>query len=93
MSTDVDAAGDAGAVAVDISRRLGSDGDYWIARDEDTSVTSQGTTRQGALENLDEAVAGFHGAGEPPSTEELREFGIDPANNTSGSISDSNQFE
>jgi len=56
-------------------------------------VTSQGTTRQGALENLDEAVAGFHGAGEPPSTEELREFGIDPANNTSGSISDSNQFE
>lgn len=30
---------------------------WWVARDEATGVTSQGETRQDALENLDEAVA------------------------------------
>jgi predicted RNase H-like HicB family nuclease len=28
----------------------------WVARDEEVGVTSQGETRQEALENLDEAV-------------------------------------
>lgn len=30
--------------------------DRWVATDEDTGVTSQGPTREAALENLDEAV-------------------------------------
>lgn len=65
----------------------------WIARDEDTGVTSQGPSRQTALENLDEAVAGYHGAGESPTDEELRELGIDPEENTSGSLDSSDVFE
>jgi len=31
--------------------------DWWVARDDDTGITSQGPTRSAALENLDEAVA------------------------------------
>jgi predicted RNase H-like HicB family nuclease len=65
----------------------------WVARDEDTGVTSQGQTRQAALENLDEAVAGYHGAGESPSDDDLREMGIDPEQNTSGSLDESDVFE
>lgn len=48
------------------SLSLGESGDVWVARDEDTGVTSQGQTRQAALENLDEAVAGYHGVGGIP---------------------------
>lgn len=65
----------------------------WVARDEDTGVTSQGQTRQAALENLDEAVAGYHGAGESPSDDDLREMGIGPAQTTSGSLDESDVFE
>ncbi|WP_436903740.1 type II toxin-antitoxin system HicB family antitoxin [Halovenus halobia] len=94
MSTDADKRREEDmAVPVDISLSLGEDGDVWIARDEDTGVTSQGPTRQAALENLDEAVAGYHGAGESPTDEELRELGIDPENNESGSIDKSDIFE
>ena len=31
--------------------------EWWVARDDDTGVASQGPTREAALENLDEAVA------------------------------------
>ncbi|TQQ82313.1 type II toxin-antitoxin system HicB family antitoxin [Halonotius roseus] len=64
---------------------LTKDGDWWIARDTETGVTSQGETRRTALENLDEAVALHNGEiGEEPTDEELREAGIDPADNVTG---------
>lgn len=65
-----------------LTREEGSD--YWVARDERTGVASQGTTRQEALDNLDEAVALHEGtAGESVDTpaEEravFEELGIDP---------------
>lgn len=60
--------------------RLTEDDDgWWVARDIDAEVTSQGETREGALENLDEAVALAAGEiGHEPTDEELRELGIDP---------------
>jgi len=69
------------------------DDEWWVASDENTGVTSQGKTRQEALENLDEALEGYHGKGEPPTDAELRELGIDPEQNVSGSIEDSEIFE
>jgi predicted RNase H-like HicB family nuclease len=94
MSADTDDPGDGEQTPpVNISLSLGEDGESWIARDEDTGVTSQGPTRQSALENLDEAVAGYHGAGEPPTEEDLRDLGIDPEQNESGSLDDSTVFE
>lgn len=67
--------------------------EWWIARDTETGVTSQGKTRERALENLDEALAGYRGEGAAPTEEELRELGINPSNNTSGSIDESDIFE
>lgn len=67
--------------------------EWWVAKDEETGVVSQGRSRQAALENLDEALAGYHGEGEPPSDDDLRELGIDPERNTSGSVEDSDIFE
>lgn len=67
--------------------------DWWVAKDKDTGVVSQGKSRQEALENLDEALAGYHGEGESPSDEDLRELGIDPEHNTSGSLDESEIFE
>ncbi|WP_135829305.1 type II toxin-antitoxin system HicB family antitoxin [Halorussus halobius] len=67
--------------------------DWWVARDTETGVTSQGRTREEALANLDEALAGYRGEGEKPSEDDLRELGIDPANNESGSLDDSEMFE
>jgi len=94
MSTDTDNAGDEESTPpVNIALSLSESGDVWIARDEDTGVTSQGGTREAALENLDEAVSGYHGAGEPPSDDDLREMGIDPKQNTSGSLDESDVFE
>jgi len=63
---------------------LTEDGDWWIARDTATGVVSQGRTREAALENLDEALAGYHSDGREFGDEELREAGIDPARNVSG---------
>jgi predicted RNase H-like HicB family nuclease len=60
--------------------------EWWIARDTETGVTSQGKRRKSALDNLDEALAGYRSEGDAPSDDELRELGIDPSNNTSGSI-------
>ena len=94
MSTDTDDSGEEGTASpVNISLSLGESGELWIARDEDTGVTSQGPTRQSALQNLDEAVAGYHGAGEPPADESLRDLGIDPERNVSGSADDSDIFD
>lgn len=63
---------------------LTDEDEWWVARDVETDVTSQGETRIEALENLDEAVAGYNGDGHEPTDEELREIGIDPENNVSG---------
>jgi len=58
--------------------------EYWVAKDIETGVASQGKTREQALENLDEAVGLYRGEiGESiDSWEEekaaLEEMGIDP---------------
>lgn len=59
-------------------------GGLWVARDTVAKVTSQGHTRHEALENLDEAVAAAKGEGREPTDEELRDLGIDPADNRKG---------
>lgn len=65
--------------------RLWREGDWWVARDVDTGVTTQGPSREAALENLDEAVALHEGeTGSEPTEEDLRELGIDPAQNATG---------
>ncbi len=65
--------------------RLWSEEEWWIAKDLESGVTTQGPTRTEALDNLDEAVALFHGSvGREPTDEELRAVGIDPADNTTG---------
>lgn len=57
---------------------------WWVARDEETGVASQGETRQNAHDNLNEAVAlhkGEIGKSIDSSEEEekvLDELGIDP---------------
>jgi predicted RNase H-like HicB family nuclease len=72
---------------------LTDEGDWWVARDTESGVTSQGRTRHEALDNLDEALEGYHGAGEEPTDEDLRALGIDPEENESQSIEDSDVFE
>lgn len=67
--------------------------EWWVAKEEETGVVSQEKRRQDALENLDEALQGYHGEGEPPSEDELRELGIDPEQNTSGSLDGSTIFD
>lgn len=49
--------------------------------DTKSGVASQGETREAALENLDDAVAGYEGAGRLLTDEELRELEIDPEDN------------
>ena len=65
--------------------RLWREDDWWVAKDVETGVTTQGESRDVALANLDEAVA-LHNdeVGSEPTDEELREMGIDPADNTTG---------
>lgn len=64
--------------------RLVHEGEWWVATDVETGVTSQGQSREAALENLDEALALRRGEiGESIDTlseehELLRELGIDP---------------
>ncbi|ELZ59927.1 MULTISPECIES: type II toxin-antitoxin system HicB family antitoxin [Halorubrum] len=65
--------------------RLWREGDGWVATDVETGVTTQGSTRDEALTNLDDAVALRRDeAGQGPTDEELREFGIDPDANETG---------
>lgn len=72
------------STGIEPSITLTEDDGWWIARDTETGVASQGETREEALDNLDEAVALYKGeAGETiDSPEEEREFfrelGIDP---------------
>lgn len=57
---------------------------WWVAKDEETGVASQGKSREEALEMLDEAVALYKGEiGESMDSWEeekavLEELGIDP---------------
>ncbi|WP_318568447.1 type II toxin-antitoxin system HicB family antitoxin [Salinigranum marinum] len=63
--------------------RLWQEDDWWIAKDVETGVTTQGESRAAALENLDDAVALRDGErGRAPTDEELRTARIDPAHNT-----------
>lgn len=63
--------------------RLWREDGWWIAKDVETGVTTQGQSREAALANLDDAVALHDGeVGRAPTDEELRELGIDPADNT-----------
>ncbi|PHQ41543.1 HicB family protein [Halorubrum sp. C191] len=61
-----------------------ADDGWWVARDEETGVASQGETRQDALDNLDEAVALHKGEivesidTQEQEEEVLEELGIDP---------------
>ncbi len=65
--------------------RLWREDDWWLAKDVETGVTTQGPSREAALDNLDDAVAFHRGeTGREPAGEELRELGIDPADNTAG---------
>ena len=58
---------------------LTNEDEWWVAKDEETGVASQGETRMEALENLDEAVALYKGEiGRPVTDDDLREWGIDP---------------
>jgi predicted RNase H-like HicB family nuclease len=65
--------------------RLWQEDGWWIAKEVDTGVTTQGASREEALGNLDDAVAVHTGTrGREPTDEALRALGIDPANNTTG---------
>jgi predicted RNase H-like HicB family nuclease len=65
--------------------RMWREGDSWVITDVETGVTTQGDTREEALEMLDDAVALHRGEiGREPTEEELRELGIDPEDNTTG---------
>jgi len=65
--------------------RLWQEDAWWIPKDVDTGVTTQGESRTAALENLDDAVALFEGErGRAPTDEELRAAGIEPADDTTG---------
>lgn len=65
--------------------RLWQEDDRWLARDVETGVTTQGESREAALEMLDDAVALHDGErGRAPTDEELRAAGVDPADNTTG---------
>lgn len=65
--------------------RMWREGDMWVITDVDTGVTTQGETRQEALDMLDDAVAAYNDdRGHEPTDEELRELGIDPDDNPTG---------
>ena len=65
--------------------RLWREGNGWVATDVATGVTTQGSTRDEALVNLDDAVALRRDeVGREPTDEELRELGIDPDANETG---------
>lgn len=81
MSTDI---GSNDATNGEVRITLTKEDEWWVATDEQTGVTSQGKTRESALENLDEAVAGYDGEGRPPTQEELEAIGIDADANESG---------
>ena len=94
MSIESDDDPENAGIPTRISLERSDDGEVWLVRDRETGVATEGETRQQALEMLDDAVAAYNGdAGREPTDEELREMGIDPEENTSGSIDDSEIFE
>lgn len=65
--------------------RLWREGDWWVIEDVQTGVTTQGQSREQALENLDDALALHRGEiGREPTDDELIAAGIDPDENTTG---------
>lgn len=59
-----------------------NDDGWWTAREETIGLTTQGESRDEALNNLDEVIAAVENdEGHAPSDEELRDAGIDPENN------------
>jgi predicted RNase H-like HicB family nuclease len=65
--------------------RMWREDGVWVITDVETGVTTQGETREEALEMLDEAVALHQDEiGHEPNDAELRELGIDPEDNTTG---------
>ena len=65
--------------------RLWREDDWWVAEHRETGVTTQGSSKGAALDNLEEAVALRRGdTGREPTAEELQAAGIDPADNTTG---------
>lgn len=55
---------------------------WWTARDDTRGLTAQGETREEVLANLDDVIEAVENdAGRPPTDEELRAAGIDPADN------------
>ncbi len=81
MSTDT---GSNGVSEPQTTITLTKEDDWWVAKDEETGVASQGKTRTEALEMLDEAVA-LHNdeKGESVDTAEkerdvLEDLGLDP---------------
>lgn len=52
---------------------------WWVAKDEETGVASQGKSRQEALENLDEALQGYHGDGALLATRISARWGLTPS--------------
>lgn len=55
MSTDSPVNHDSATQQITLTRTEGSE--WWVAKDRETGVATQGKSRQAALENLDEAVA------------------------------------
>lgn len=79
MSADTGSDGNGPETPTHITLELSKDAEVWNVRDEDTDVTTQGETREEALEMLDDAVALYRGEkGEPVTDDDLRELGIDP---------------
>jgi predicted RNase H-like HicB family nuclease len=93
MRSGTEENGGDGRAPVEITLRKGEDLDVWIAEDVATGITSQDETREEALANLDEAIAGLEGAGEAPSDDELEALGIDPDANTSDKPTESDPFD
>ncbi|MFC6615885.1 type II toxin-antitoxin system HicB family antitoxin [Halopenitus salinus] len=80
MSTDTGVEENGPTTPTRIRMELSEDGEMWIITDEDTGVTTQGETREHALEMLDEAVALHAGNGENVDDEAalLEDLGLDP---------------
>lgn len=56
----------------------------WTARNLDRGVSAQGESRDEALDSLDDVIDAIEGeGGREPTDDELRELGIDPAENVS----------
>jgi predicted RNase H-like HicB family nuclease len=64
-----------------IELKEADDGDWWVSRDLETGVASQGPTKEEALRNLDEAVELYERDSEYDPEKEreiMEEIGLDP---------------